>query len=234
MTDPTQLRVGHREREKVMEVLHEATEEGRLTLEELDERLDGALVAKTYADLDLLVADLPIDRPSTALQQPVPQLPPEIGTHADDPLRVSGGMWSDTRSGEWRVPPFLVLSGDMGSVKLNCLEAICPHEIVDIDVSGGMGSITIVVPDGWGASTERVTKGWGGLSNKVDPLAQPGHPLLVLHGNAGMGSITVRYASWFDRRGLEKSRSRREERSRQLAGEWVERPRELPRGDDLR
>lgn len=234
MTDPAQLRVGYREREKVVEVLQEAAEEGRLTLEELDQRLETALIAKTYADLDALVADLPIDRPSTAMLKPASQLPPKIGVQPGDPMRVSGGMWSDTRSGEWHVPPFMVITGDLGSVKLNCLEAICPHEMVDIDVSGGMGSITIVVPEGWGANSERVVKGWGGLSNKVEHTATPGHPLLVLHGNAGMGSITVRYANWFDRRGLDKSRSRRAERNRQLAGDWVERPRELPRGDDLR
>ncbi len=234
MTDPSQLRVGHREREKVAEVLQEAAEEGRLTLEELDERLDAALNARTYADLDALVADLPVSRPSTAMLEPKAPLPLEIGTHAGDPMRVSGGMWSDTRSGEWHVPPFLVVTGDMGSVKLNCLEAICPHEVVDIDVSGGMGSSTIVLPEGWGANSERVVKGWGGLYNKVNPTPTPEHPLLRLHGNAGVGSITVRHANWFERRGLEKSRERKQLRTRQETGDWVQPNRELPNPHDLR
>jgi hypothetical protein len=57
--DPSQLRVGDAERERVAERLRTALDEGRLNLHEYDERLRDAYAAKTYADLDKLLADLP-------------------------------------------------------------------------------------------------------------------------------------------------------------------------------
>jgi hypothetical protein len=53
------LRVGDREREAVGELLREHHVEGRLDADEFQARLEQSLAAKTYADLDVLVADLP-------------------------------------------------------------------------------------------------------------------------------------------------------------------------------
>jgi hypothetical protein len=53
------LRVGDREREAVAERLREHHVEGRLDADEFQARLEQSLAAKTYADLDALVADLP-------------------------------------------------------------------------------------------------------------------------------------------------------------------------------
>jgi Domain of unknown function (DUF1707) len=57
------LRVGDAEREAVAEILRREHVNGRLDAIEFQERLDGSLTAKTYADLDALVADLPADNP---------------------------------------------------------------------------------------------------------------------------------------------------------------------------
>lgn len=43
----------------VVETLRQAAGEGRLTLEELDQRLEGAHAARTYAELEKLTDDLP-------------------------------------------------------------------------------------------------------------------------------------------------------------------------------
>lgn len=53
------LRIGDAERNRVTEALHEHYAQGRLTREELDERLDATLAAKTFADLRPITADLP-------------------------------------------------------------------------------------------------------------------------------------------------------------------------------
>lgn len=60
MSDAGQLRISDQERESVVEELREHTVAGRLTAEELDERLDAVYKAKTRADLDALRADLPV------------------------------------------------------------------------------------------------------------------------------------------------------------------------------
>ena len=56
---PLDLRVSDAERERVAQRLRLAAGEGRLTLEELDERVEAAYAARTGSDLAELTADLP-------------------------------------------------------------------------------------------------------------------------------------------------------------------------------
>jgi hypothetical protein len=53
------LRASDADRESVAERLRQATVEGRLLAEELEERLETVFVSRTYGELDALVADLP-------------------------------------------------------------------------------------------------------------------------------------------------------------------------------
>jgi hypothetical protein len=59
------MRAADADRDRVVEFLQLAYSEGRLSKDEYDFRLDRALAARTYADLDQLVADLPAARPPT-------------------------------------------------------------------------------------------------------------------------------------------------------------------------
>ena len=70
-----ELRIGDRERDLVTTALQVALAEGRITLDELDTRLDAVLRARTFADLDPLVADLPIQPPSAAAARPAAGFP---------------------------------------------------------------------------------------------------------------------------------------------------------------
>lgn len=53
------LRASDADREHVTKRLQQATTEGRLAPEELEQRLEGALSARTYGELDSVLADLP-------------------------------------------------------------------------------------------------------------------------------------------------------------------------------
>jgi hypothetical protein len=53
------LRASDEDREHVAERLRDATAEGRLLAEELEERLGAVFSARTYGDLDTVVSDLP-------------------------------------------------------------------------------------------------------------------------------------------------------------------------------
>ncbi len=66
MASGDNLRVGDAERESVAAELREHYAQGRLTLEDLERRLDAAMAAKTRADLDQLVKDLPHTNPPGA------------------------------------------------------------------------------------------------------------------------------------------------------------------------
>ncbi|MFE2699407.1 DUF1707 SHOCT-like domain-containing protein, partial [Streptomyces mirabilis] len=53
------MRASHADRDQVLEIIREAGAEGRLTPEELDERVTAALAARTLRDLAALTRDLP-------------------------------------------------------------------------------------------------------------------------------------------------------------------------------
>ena len=62
------VRVGDADREAVAAQLREHYADGRLTLDELNERLDQAFAAKTTADLNTVLRDLPyVSRPFTGV-----------------------------------------------------------------------------------------------------------------------------------------------------------------------
>src|SRR5437899_9080818 len=77
-TDPRLMRASDADRERVAEVLRTAAAEGRLRLDELDERLATVYAARTYAELEPVTHDLPTvthDPPTvrTAHATPVPR-----------------------------------------------------------------------------------------------------------------------------------------------------------------
>lgn len=79
MTDD-ELRIGTVEREAAVKVLGEHLAEGRLALEEYEERMAAALESRTRADLRPLFRDLPPPYPAFMVPPPqgapVPYLPP--------------------------------------------------------------------------------------------------------------------------------------------------------------
>ena len=68
----SRLRASEADRDTVAERLYDATVEGRLQAEELDQRLGVALSARTYGELEPLVADLPAARAGRLREASVP------------------------------------------------------------------------------------------------------------------------------------------------------------------
>jgi hypothetical protein len=63
------LRAGDRDRDAVADLLREQHLAGRIGTDEFQERLDRCYAAKTYAELDQLVADLPHEEPTRPMQR---------------------------------------------------------------------------------------------------------------------------------------------------------------------
>jgi uncharacterized protein DUF1707 len=78
------IRASDAEREAVVVQLQRAATEGRLTLDELDQRVSHAYTCRTRDELTMLVADLP-------LQPPPPPAPP-AGTNTRDLLATIFGI----------------------------------------------------------------------------------------------------------------------------------------------
>jgi hypothetical protein len=64
------LRAGDRDRDAIADLLREQHLAGRLETDEFQERLDRCYAAKTFAELDELVADLPREAPTRPVQPP--------------------------------------------------------------------------------------------------------------------------------------------------------------------
>lgn len=96
MSDPTNspaLRIGDREREAAVEQLRAAAGDGRITLDELETRVEAALAARTADDIRILVADLPAPTGAAAVAAAAPQ-----------PARLAVSHGTIERLGAWRVP----------------------------------------------------------------------------------------------------------------------------------
>lgn len=192
--DPAQLRISDADRHAVAEVLRTAAGEGRIDLDELDERLEATYGAKTYADLVPLTADLPVavtPRPAPAPAASRPHLPAPGGPSYTSSLAV---MSETRRQGAWEVPPKHNAAALMGSVVLDLREAhLTAHETV-IDAYAIMAGVDIVV-NAW---TRVVVDGVGVMGEfaearpRVDAELGPHSPVVRVRGLALMGSVTVR------------------------------------------
>src|SRR4029077_9786496 len=69
------LRAADHDREAVGEILRTQHVAGRLSTDEFQERLERAMTATTYADLDELIADFPIEEETRAARAPRRRIP---------------------------------------------------------------------------------------------------------------------------------------------------------------
>src|ERR1700691_3242190 len=88
-----ELRVSYEDRDRVAEQLRVAAGDGRLSAEELDERLQIALTARTYGALAKVTRDL-ASGAGTVLGAPAPK----------DVVRIDCQSSSVERTGSWLVP----------------------------------------------------------------------------------------------------------------------------------
>lgn len=195
---PDQLRISDQERHAVAEVLRDAAGEGRITLEELEERLEATYAARTYADLVPLTADLPLaGRPFTpeVLHANLPVVRPS-GTPATYPSYDSSfAVMSETkRSGHWQVGPSHTAFSLMGSVVIDLRQAQFTSREVILNANTVMGSIEVIVD----AHTQVVVEGAGVMGDfsegraKIPYEPHPQAPVLRVRGVALMGAVEVK------------------------------------------
>ena len=119
--DRSRLRISDADRHRVAELLREAAGEGRLDIDELDERLEAAYAAKTYGDLVPLTADLPLGAQHHPLADAPPAGPPGLpALRYDTSVAIMGGT---SRKGLWEVGPTHTAFAIMGGVELDLRQA---------------------------------------------------------------------------------------------------------------
>lgn len=180
MTDVSgNVRASDADREAVSERLRIAAGEGRISLDELDERLEKTYAAKTYAELDTLIADLPAGHAAGHAATAV----------TDEPLVLKTGAGSVQQVGSWDVPRRITADCTWGNIKIDFTQANCPRAEVLLHATCGAGNIVVIVPRGWTVALDSVTSGMGHVVNKATAPAVPGLPVLRVSGHVGMGTI---------------------------------------------
>lgn len=206
--DRGNLRASDSDRERVADILRQAAGDGRLTMEELDERLDAVYAAKTYAELEPITKDLPAAGTAHA---PVPAPAP-----AGDISRVGGVPASHnavavlggaTRKGEWVVPQNFNAVAVLGGVELDFREARFAERVVTIHAVAILGGIEITVPEDVTVHVSGVGI-MGGFDDSASGEGPPGAPEIVINGVAILGGVEVK------RKPLKKSRRERLESRR--------------------
>src|SRR3954447_3580989 len=120
--DPSRLRISDADRHKVAEVLRQAAGEGRIDLDELDQRLEATYQAQTYGELGPITADLPVAGAARAVV-PRPVVRP-AGPAAPEYASSVAIMSETKRLGAWRVGQTHAAFTVMGSVTLDLREAV--------------------------------------------------------------------------------------------------------------
>ena len=137
------LRASDADRERHAEILRQATGEGRLTMEELDERLDAVYTSRTHAELERLIADVVVPGDHTSLTKRMPVNTREKGTNW-----LVSVMSGHDRKGRWRVGPNLKVINVMGGADVDLNDAELTDEHVRMTVFSLMG-IRQVSPHGF-------------------------------------------------------------------------------------
>jgi Domain of unknown function (DUF1707) len=135
-SDLPELRASHADRDRAVETLRIAGGDGRLTTEELEDRLETALSARTVAELAALTADLPAGGPVGG------------AAAAKDLLVVKQHGSRYVRTGRWVVPKRIELRTQLCQVTLDFAEAVISPGTLRIDVQMVHGKLLIVTAPG--------------------------------------------------------------------------------------
>jgi DUF1707 SHOCT-like domain len=179
------MRISDAEREQVVAQLNAAVAEGRLTLAEFEERVDGVLRSRTYGEVEPFLADLPTVAPSAPAGRDVV----ELRNHAS----------SMKRTGRWSVPRRLVLVSKAGSFKLNFTDAVIPHQVIHVDLDVVASSTELILPAGASADLDDIDQVASSAKSRVPAPYDAQRPgvRFQITGKMRASSLKVRYIRRF-------------------------------------
>nr|WP_246405176.1 DUF1707 domain-containing protein [Nocardiopsis algeriensis] len=173
---PHRLRASDSDRERVLKVLREAASDGRIDLEEFDERCSVVQSARTLGELPAVTADL---------------LPLE-----EQPLRLDhqpalGLFGSASRRGRWVAYPRDLVLALAGRVDVDMREALLMRNHHRMTVTAVLGRVEIDVPEG----VEVRVNGWSFLGMRTTTARRstlPDPPVLEIDGFSLFGVVRIR------------------------------------------
>jgi len=178
----SELRASYDDRDRVVELLRVSAGDGRLTAEELDERVERAMTARTYGELARLVADLPAQ-----------------GSAASPAPRVKDVVRIDTRSGHvrrvdrWVDPQRMEVKVTSGHVTLDFTQAVITQPTLSLDIDVRSGHVKLLTKPGISVDADEVAIRSGGVRVKApwDPDV-PVQLRIEVTGRVGSGHFVAR------------------------------------------
>ena len=207
------IRASDAERDATLQRLSAATGDGRLTLEEFSQRMDRATTAKTRAELDRLVTDLPTD--ATAASGAVAERSPARTSWHVSPI---GGL---SVSGPWRMERSVIVVSLIGGADLDLSQAQLAAPEVTLTKVSLLGGVSIGVPPGIRVNASGFSL-IGGTSVDAGPEPGPGAPTIHIRAFSLIGGTRIHRAGPASQREGPAEGSRLDWRSQRRADryEW--------------
>ncbi|MGY1689543.1 DUF1707 domain-containing protein [Geodermatophilus sp. SYSU D01105] len=176
---PPVVRVSDTDREATVTRLQTALAEGRIDLYEFGDRVEGVYASVTTADLDRLVADLPVDAPPPV--EIVGTRVPETMTSVFGDIKVEGTA---------DVPRDA--STVFGDIRLDLRNLRTDAERIDLVLGTVFGDVDVIVAEGVDAEIS----GWTVFGDRKTQLAPvprvAGTPRVVVRARTVFGDLKLR------------------------------------------
>ncbi|HSJ15720.1 MAG TPA: LiaF domain-containing protein [Longimicrobiales bacterium] len=208
-------------RERTVALLCEHFAQDRLSIEELERRIDVAERAREPAELAALLQDITVPAPSAAASVPEPAARPAPVPYTGDRaansaiLAVMGGV---ERRGAWQPAARTYVIGLMGGVDLDFREVALPPGETELFVLALMGGIDIVVPPDLAVDVSGIAIMGGFEHRDVSRSLPPDAPRLRVRGLALMGGVDVQVRQPGESAKDARRRLREEQRARRRLG----------------
>ncbi len=176
------IRASDAERDATLERLSAAAGDGRLTLEEFSQRMDRATTAKTRAELDRLVTDLPED--AGAAGTAVAERGPDKPSWHISPI---GGF---SVSGPWRMARQVIVVSLIGGAQLDLSQAQLAAKEVTLTKVSLVGGVTVNVPPAIRVDASGFSL-IGGTSVNAGPEPGPGAPTVHIRAFSLVGGTRI-------------------------------------------
>jgi hypothetical protein len=184
-TSSPELRASHADRDRVVDVLRIAAGDGRLTAEELDERLEAALTARTMGEVAVLTADLPTALEGGAVDGPAVQ--------AKEVVRIEQEGASARRDADWMVPRQMEIHSKWGEVTLDFTDAVITYDTLRIVLDMRGGALRLVTRPGVVVDTDSlVTKYTQVKTRRAAASDAPVALRVEVVGELSFGQVVVR------------------------------------------
>ncbi|QDQ13454.1 DUF1707 domain-containing protein [Streptomyces spectabilis] len=192
-TAPSHLRASDADRERAADVLADALATGRIDPQEHSERLDGVYGAKTFAEIEPHLADLPDPEGpgggGSFTQAPARPSPGAIPESADETLY---GVFSDAiRKGRWHPGRRTHAYAVFGDVVIDLSEAVFRHRQIAVKGFAVFGSVKVRVPENV-SLRGRGTAVFGTFEVDTLESAERDAPVVFVEGFTVFGDLTAR------------------------------------------